>query len=46
MKTFKSILQGFGLLRDVAKASPWRLPLEFFSVIAAVLNSMLSVYIS
>lgn len=41
MKTFKSILQGFRLLRDVAKASPWRLPLEFFSVIAAVLNSML-----
>lgn len=40
MKTVKAIFKGFRLLRDVAKASPGRIPLELLGVLFEVINSM------
>ena len=41
MKTLKAIFRGFRLLRDLAKASPWRIPLELVGALFDVLNSMI-----
>ncbi len=40
MKTIKAFFKGFRLLGDLAKASPWRIPLELVGVLFKVLNSM------
>ena len=40
MKTLKAFFRGFRLLRDLAKASPWRIPLELVGAFFEVLNSM------
>lgn len=40
VKTVKAIFRGFHLLKDIAGASPWRIPLEILSILLEVLNSM------
>ena len=40
MKSIKVFFRGFRLLKDLAKASPWRIPLELIGAIFDVLNSM------
>lgn len=40
MNTFKSILKGLRLLKDISKVSPMRVPLELISVLLTVMNSM------
>lgn len=42
MKTIRSIMHSFRILKEVHKASVWRMPLELVSVFTAVVNSIVA----